>query len=111
MTCRESGLVILWRMTAATDEQKKNLAEATLRLVREMLRVRDGKDGEPDNEIGAVFGQALFECPADGLAEVPELLKALCPPEELPDVVSVLDDFERVKAEPPAAGKGDADGA
>ena len=92
-------------MTAATDEQKKNLAEATLRLAREMLRVRDGKDAEPDKDIGRVFGEALFECPPDGLADGPELLKALCPPGELPDVVRVLEDFERVKAEPPAAQK------
>jgi len=89
-------------MTAATDEQKKNLAEATLRLAREMLRMRDGTDAEPDDDIGRVFGEALFECPDDGLADVSELFRALCPPEELADVVSVLEDFERVEAEPPA---------
>jgi len=45
------------------------------------------------------------------MADVPELLRALCPPEELADVVSVLEDFERVKAEPRAAKNGDTDEA
>ena len=86
-------------MSAATDEQKKNLAEATLRLAREILRLRDGGEGGADKDIGRAFGEALFECPDTGLADVPELLKALCPPEELADVVRALDDFERVKTE------------
>ena len=97
-------------MSTTADEQKKNLAEATLRLAREIMRLRDGRDAAPDKDIGRVFGNALFECPADALADVPELLRALCPPEELPDVVSVLVDFQRVKAEPQAAEKGNADG-
>src|SRR5271166_487915 len=80
-------------MSAATDEQKKNLAEATLRLAREILRFRDGKDAEPDNDIGRAFGEALFECPADALADVPELLKALDPQTWLADVLARLPDY------------------
>ena len=95
-------------MSAATDERKKNLAEATLRLAREIMRLRDG-GGERDKDIGRVFGNALFECPADALADVPELLMALCPPEELPEIVRALDELERVKAEPPAAEKENTD--
>jgi hypothetical protein len=94
----------------ATEEQKARLAEATLRLAREVLRLRDGKDEEPDKEIGRDFGRALFECP-DGLADVPQLLKTLCPPEELPlpDIIRALDDLERAKTERPAQGRSDED--
>ena len=67
------------------------------------------RGGERDEDIGRVFGEALFECPADALADVPELLKALCPPEELPEIVRALDELERVKAEPPAAEKENTD--
>ncbi len=84
-------------MSAATDERTKNLAEATLRLAREILRLRDGGGGEADQGAGKAFGEALFDCPAEAQADVPELLKALCPPEEWPDVVSALEDLERVK--------------
>jgi hypothetical protein len=97
----------------ATEEQKARLAEATLRLTREVLRLRDGKDEEPDKEIGRDFGRALFECPDDA-DDLPQLLKTLCPPEELPDIIRALDDFERVKAEPsaqaPSSAKGGNDG-
>jgi hypothetical protein len=83
--------VILWGM--ATEEQKKNLAEATLRLARAIL-------GKPD-ENGACmsFADALFECPREAIADVPALLEALCSQEELPDIVRVIDDIHRAQAE------------
>jgi hypothetical protein len=78
-------------MTTATEAQKMQLAEAFLRLAREALR------GVPsDLEAAENFGRALFECP-DGFADVAGLLVTLCRPDELPDILRVLADFEAVR--------------
>jgi hypothetical protein len=66
-TCRESAFVILGGMTTATEAQKMRLAEAFLRLARELRGV--------PTDLGAAenFGNALFECP-DGFKDVARLV-------------------------------------
>jgi hypothetical protein len=78
-------------MTKATEAQKMQLAEAFLRLAREVLRPVPS-----DPEAARDFGVALFECPDDGHADVAGLVATLCRPDELPDILRVLADFEAV---------------
>lgn len=81
--------MILGGMTTVTEAQKMRLAEAFLRLAREALR------GVP-TDLGAAenFGNALFECP-DGFKDVARLVQQLCPADEWPEILRVLDDFSR----------------
>jgi hypothetical protein len=76
-------------MTKATEAQKMQLAEAFLRLAREVLR----GDAPSDPEAARDFGIALFECP-DGHADVAGLVATLCRPDEVQDILRVLADFE-----------------
>jgi hypothetical protein len=77
-------------MTKATEAQKMQLAEAFLRLAREVLQdvARD------DLEAAENFGVALCECPLDGHADVAGLVATLCRPDEVQDILRVLADFE-----------------
>jgi hypothetical protein len=75
-------------MTMATEAQKMQLAEAFLRMARDVLRPVPS-----DPEAARDFGVALFECP-DGHADVAGLVAALCRPDEVQDVLRVLADFE-----------------
>jgi hypothetical protein len=76
-------------MTTATEAQKMQLAEAFLRLAREVLRPIPS-----DPEAAQDFGVALCECPLDGHADVAGLVVTLCRPDEVPDILRVLADFE-----------------
>jgi hypothetical protein len=79
-------------MTKATEAQKMQLAEAFLRLAREVLR----GDAPSDPEAARDFGIALCECPLDGHGDVAGLVATLCRPDEVPDILRVLADFEAV---------------
>jgi hypothetical protein len=90
-------------MTDAAEDPAKKLADAALRLAHIFAGKRGNNKGSPDRQTSISFADALFECPFDALDDVPAILEKRCSPEEMREIIRVIDDIHRALGVQPDA--------